>query len=50
MYTIKNEFLMEEPLFASRPLGLAGGKEHRETARNGRSVAPDEPAQPECMG
>jgi hypothetical protein len=29
------------------PFGFTGGKEHREIARNRRSVVPDKPAQPE---
>jgi hypothetical protein len=29
---------------------LTSGKEHKEIARNGRSVAPDQPAQPEETG
>jgi hypothetical protein len=30
--------------------GFPGGKEHRETARSGQSVTPDEPAQPNSTG
>jgi len=29
------------------PSGFPGGKEHKETALNGRFAPPDEPAQPE---
>ena len=30
--------------------GLPSGKAHKETARSGRSVTPDEPAQPDSTG
>jgi len=43
----KNRFFDGLTVLCLSSFGLASGKEHRETARPGRSVPPDEPAQPE---
>jgi hypothetical protein len=43
----KDQFFDGLTVLCLSSFGLPGGKEHRETARSGRSVPPDEPAQPE---
>jgi len=46
----KNQFFDGITALCLSSFGLPDGKEHRETALNGRSVVPDEPAQPEKTG
>jgi len=46
----KNLFFDGTTVFCLSPFGLPGGKTHRGTARNGRSVAAAEPPQPEYTG
>jgi len=43
----KNWFFDGLTVLCLSSFGLAGDKEHKETAHSGRSVAPDKPAQPE---
>jgi len=46
----KNEFFDGVTTFCLSPFGLPGGKTHGEIAQTGRSVASDQPTQPEIMG
>jgi len=47
---LKNQFFNGTTALCLSAFNLTSGKEHKEIARNGRSVAPDQPAQPEETG
>jgi hypothetical protein len=47
---LKNQFFNGITALCLSAFDLTSGKEHKEIARNGRSAAPDQPAQPEETG
>jgi len=48
--TVKKQFFGGITTLCLSAFGLTSGKAYKEIARNGRSVAPDQPAQPEETG